>query len=206
MRRLAFIAALVVATASGAVGEDHLLSGAQLFREGKFDRAYVEFSVAARLGAGGEASWYAAAALVKLKRSEEAIEAFAAAEQSAPDARDALLDYYRALACYDARLYSCARALLAGVIDQGGPRLDAQARAMSASISRLFAAQPATVALDWYHARGGEALRAGRPVLAAAYFEEAAALAVLRSDRYRLAEATAGVSAARAALPAKGAR
>ena len=111
-----------------AAGEDHLLAGAQLFRERRFQEAYVEFMVASRLGAGGDADWYAAATLVKLQRPEDALEGFAAAERAAPSAADPLLDYYRALACYDARLFLCADALLDGVGDRTGPRISAQAR------------------------------------------------------------------------------
>src|SRR5258708_20102539 len=96
----------VLLAVSGA--DEHLLAGARFFRAGEFARALVEFRVAEKLGGPGEPSWYAAAALVKLGRPEEALEAFAQAEKVAPAARDALLDYYRALACYDAPLYPSA--------------------------------------------------------------------------------------------------
>src|SRR6266851_784207 len=117
---------MCVATGALAAGADHLLAGAQLFRERRFQEAYVEFTVAARLGAGGDAAWYAAATLVKLQRPDDALEAFAAAERAAPSVADPLLDYYRALACYDARLFLCADRLLEGVGDRTGPRIGAR--------------------------------------------------------------------------------
>src|SRR5260370_39787454 len=97
----------VLLAASGA--DEHLLAGARFFRAGNFSKALIEFRVAEKLGRTGEASWYAAAALVKLGRPEDALEAVAQAEKSAPAARDALLDYYRPPACYDARLHGSPR-------------------------------------------------------------------------------------------------
>jgi hypothetical protein len=186
--------------ASGALagGDEHLLAGARLFREGRFQEAYVELSVAQRLGEGGEAAWYVAAALVKLKRPEEALEAFDAASVSAPDARDALLDYYRALACYDARLFLCADRLLASVEKGAGPKVSSQARKLRAEIAAAVSGrEPPVGAIDWYHARGTAALSASQAALAVAFFTEAADLARLRADHYRLAEAGAGLDAAR---------
>ncbi len=61
MRIAAFLAVVCLAAGALAAGEDHLLAGAQLFRDRRFQEAYVEFTVAARLGAGGDAAWYAAA-------------------------------------------------------------------------------------------------------------------------------------------------
>jgi tetratricopeptide (TPR) repeat protein len=167
----------------------HLLQGARHFREGRFSNALVEFKVAQRLGTGGEADWYIAASLVKLGRSEEALEAFAAARRSAPDARDALLDYYHALACYETRLYLCADALLDAVGDASGPRVGEQVRKLRADIAALFRSAPTPASIDWYHARAAQARSARRPVLAARYLEEAARLAERREDRYRLNEA-----------------
>src|ERR1051325_2597844 len=120
-----FVLAVLLA-ATGA--DEHLLAGARAFRGGEYARALVEFRVAEKLAGPGEASWYAAAALQKMGRPEDALVAFAQAEKSAPAARDALLDYYRAMACYDARLYLCAARLLGQVGDQGGPRIAAMAK------------------------------------------------------------------------------
>jgi len=192
----------LVCLSSGVLGagEDHLLAGAQLFRERRFQEAYVEFMVASRLGAGGDAAWYAAATLVKLQRPEDALEAFAAAERAAPSAADPLLDYYRALACYDVRLFLCADALLDGVGDRTGPRIGAQARKMRAEIAALLSSEPSADSIDWYHSRGEEARKGGRHALAALYYHEASALAARRPDHHRQAEARASLSGLRKEL------
>ena len=171
-----------IAATTGA--EEHLFAGARFFREGRFAEALVEFRVAQKAGSG-EALWYAGAALQKLGRSEEAIEAFAAAD---PSGHDALLDYYRALACYDARLYLCADKLLASVGDRSGPRIAALVREVRAKIAVALRGRPSTDAIDWYHQRATE-VGLGRKLLAAAYLEEALALSGLRADRYRAADA-----------------
>jgi len=171
----------------------HLLQGARHFREGRFSNALVEFKVAQRLGTEGEADWYIAASLVKLGRSEEALEAFAAAQKHAPDARDALLDYYHALACYDVKLYLCADTLLDAVGEASGPRVGEQVRKLRADIAALFRSAPAPSSIDWYHARATQARATGRQVLAARFLEEAVRLAGRREDRYRLAEARASL-------------
>ncbi len=196
MKRLALCLALLGLTAATPPDSTpHLLQGARHFREGHFANALVEFKVAQRLGSGGEADWYIAASLVKLGRSEEALEAFAAAQKSAPDARDALLDYYHALACYEAKLYLCADTLLDAVGDASGPRIGEQVRKLREDISALFRSAPVPSSIDWYHGRATQARSARRPLLAARYLEEAVRLAQKREDRYRLAEARAGLSA-----------
>ncbi len=161
--------------ASGA--DEHLLAGAQFFRAGNFSKALIEFRVAEKLGGTGEASWYAAAALVKLGRPEDALEAFAQAASRAPAERDALLDYYRALACYDARLYGCAAKLFAEVGDQSGPRIAELARKARASIEKMFAEPVRQGAVDWYREKAAIAHSAKREALAALYSEEGDALA-----------------------------
>ena len=169
------------------------MAGARHFRDGHFQEAFVEFSVARRLGEGGEAAWYAAATLVKLARPEDALVAFAEADETAPTAHDALLDYYRAMACHDARLYLCAERLLADAEKLAGPRIAAQARKVRGDLVALLAeGPPSLAALDWYHARATRALQGGQPALARLFFAEAAELARLRPDRYRLPEALAG--------------
>ncbi len=170
-----FVLAVLLA-ASGA--DEHLLAGARFFRAGNFSKALIEFRVAEKLGRTGEASWYAAAALVKLGRPEDALEAFAQAEKSAPAARDALLDYYRALACYDARLYGCAGKLFAQVGDQSGPRIAELARKARESIEKMFAEPVTQGAVDWYREKAAIAHSAKREALGALYTEEADALAV----------------------------
>jgi tetratricopeptide (TPR) repeat protein len=177
-------------------GISHLLAGARLFREGRFAAALVEFRVAERSGAGGEATWYVAASLVKLGRAEEALETFERAQATAPDARDGLLSYYQALACHEARLYLCADALLTEVGQSGGPHIAAQAARAREGIARLLTSEPSRTAIDWYLARAAEAQAAGREALARRYRAEAAGLAARRGDRYREAEARGASTAA----------
>jgi hypothetical protein len=168
------------------------VAGASAFREGRYDVALVEFRVAQKLGAA-DAAAYAAAALVKLGRPEEAVEAFGPAE---PKAGDPLLDYYRAMACHGARLYHCAARLLAGVAAQGGPGMSEQAAQTRSAIAAILQAEPSTGTVDWYLARctGAEASR--RPLLAAAYCAEAVELAARRPDGYGRARAAEGLSQA----------
>jgi len=180
-------ALLVVALAAsaGPSADEHLLAGAAAFRDGRFEAALVEFRVAEKLGApdGGA---YAAAALVKLGRAEDALETFA----SSPPGADDLLDWYRALACYDARLYLCADRLLSG-LGRAGPKATAEAGKLHAEIARVLATEPTAAAIDWYLSRC-EAHRAeGRTALAAAYCREAAELGARRPDRHGVARASA---------------
>jgi tetratricopeptide (TPR) repeat protein len=199
---LAAALALALLALPAPAGEEHLLAGARHFREGRFQEAYVEFSVARRLGEGGEAAWYAAASLLKLGRAEEAVGVFGEAEEQAPQARDTLLDYYRAIACHDARLYLCAGRLLASVEAKGGPKIAGQARKVLADLATVLEAAPGVGALDWYHSRATAALQSGQLALARSYFAEAAELARRRPDRYRLQEAEAGVESTRPARKA----
>src|SRR3989442_6358333 len=163
MIQLAVSLAVLLTAVAGA--DEHLLAGARAFRAGQYDTALVEFRVAEKLDRGGEAAWYAAATLQKLGRSEEAVEAFAAAARSGPKAHDALLDYYRAMACYDARLYVCADRLLADLDGKSGPRIEEQARKARAYIAVLFREDPSEATIDWYRARMAEARAAGRGTL-----------------------------------------
>lgn len=189
MKRLALCLLLLSLPLGAQAGPEdgvaHLLAGANHFRAGRFAQALVEFRVAERSGAGGEAMWYAAACLVKLGRVEEALEVFDRAQAAAPEARDALLTYYQALGCHEARLYLCADSLLAEVGQAGGPHVSAQAAAMRADIARMLAVEPSHTSIDWYLARAAEAQAAGREVLARLYRSEAAGLAARRADRYR---------------------
>src|SRR6266702_910665 len=185
---------LLLATPGQPGMEEHLAAGARAFREGRYESALVEFRVAQALGAT-DAAGYAAASLVKLGRAEEAVEAFAVAHESSDDA---LLGYYRAIACYDARLYLCGDRLLGEVGERAGPRIAEQARKTRAAIASELSREPSRASVDWYLARCAERRADGRPVLAGAYCDEAVALAGKRRDRYRLAEA----AAQRAALPA----
>lgn len=165
---------LALLLAAGPAGADeHLLAGAERFREGRFEEALVEFRVAARLGAA-ETEPYVASALVKLGRHEEAVELFGGGDEPGPDA---LIDYYRALACWGARLYGCADWLLAGIGDRSGPRVAEQASRLRALIAVELRRQPSQATVEWYRGRCADERRAARAALAGAYCREAEALA-----------------------------
>lgn len=191
--RLSLILALAIA--AGPAADEHLLAGAGAFRGGRFDAALVEFRVAERLGAP-EAGAYAAAALVKLGRPEEALEAFA----SSPPGGDGLLDWYRAQACYDARLYVCADRLLSRFTG-AGPKAAAEAARLRAEIARVLAPEPARASIDWYLARCHDRRAEGRAALAALYCREAADLGARRPDRHGVAQANAGLARREPAAP-----
>jgi hypothetical protein len=183
--------------AGGQGADEHVLVGARLFRDNRFAEALVEFRVAERLGAA-DARGYAGAALVKLDRPEQALELFEGAG-APPPGRDALLDYYHALACYDARLYACADEILAGVGPRAGPRVAEQAGKVRADIAALLAKPPPTDVVDWYLARSDEHARAGRAQLARAFAREARTLGLRTPDRHGVAVAEARLGRADAA-------
>lgn len=191
---------LTVLLSSPGSGEksaaEHLAAGARAFREARYGEALVEFRVAEALGSA-DAEAYVGASLVKLGRAEEAVDAFSGSAEG----RDPLLDYYHAIACYEARLYQCADRLLANVGARSGPRIAEQASKTRAAISAELAKEPAQPTIDWYLARCAERHDGGQPVLAAAFCREAAGLAERRADRYRLAEAVARL----ASLPSRSA-
>lgn len=186
MHAASLLALLIVSTSAGA--GDHLLAGARLFRDERYAEALVEFRVAERLGAG-DAAGYAGATLVKLARPEEAVEAFAA---DAATARDALLEHYRALAWYEARLYLGADRILARIGDRSGPRIAEQVSKLRERIAAELRNEPSRAAIDWYLARCAARRGEGRAVLAEAYCGEAGALSSRRGDRYRLEASTDG--------------
>jgi hypothetical protein len=176
---------LMVALSAGGGADEHLLAGAGHFKDGRFERALVEFQVAQRLGSA-EAAAYAGATLVELERSEDAVDAFGAAP---PPGADPLLDYYRARACYGARLYFCADAILAGLGDRSGPRIAGHAAKVRAVLATELAREPSEAAIDWYAARCTSARAQGRVALADAYCREAAALRDVRARRARVSNA-----------------
>ena len=186
---------LAIALLLAAGSDGHLLAGARAFKEGRFAEALVEFRVAQKLGSS-DAAWYAGAALQKLGRAEDALDAFASAGAATPDA---LLDYYRALACFDARLYLCADRLLASVGSRSGPRIAGLAQETRAKIAQALQGEPPQGAIDWYHRRASEL--AGRPGLARLFLEEARALAERRKDRYRASDADASLARLRGMRP-----
>ena len=185
------LALLLAAGLSSAGADEHLLAGAERFREGRFEEALIEFRVAARLGAK-ETDPYIASTLVKLGRHEEAVELFGGGD--APGS-DPLIDYYRALACWGARLYGCADRLLAGIGDRSGPRVAEQAARLRVSIAAELRRPPTQAALEWYRGRCADEKRMGRTALAGAYCREAAAVAARRgasADEAASANAGAG--------------
>jgi tetratricopeptide (TPR) repeat protein len=189
---------------AGSSADEHMLAGAQFFQAGSFNEALVEFRVAERTGDDGGAIWYIAATLVKLKRPEDALAEFARAEAKAAAERDALFDYYHALACYDARLFLCADRLLAVIGEGAGPRIGGQARRIRAELAPIGARAPSIATIDWYHARGRVARTASRLALAVAYYDEAGRLASLRPDGYRRREALSQLEALRAPAVSEG--
>ena len=186
---LVLLALLRAAEPGTPASEPHLLAGAEAFRAEAYEKALVEFRVAEAMGSG-EASWYAAASLVKLGRAEDAVEAFVLAERSTRTAADALLEVYRGQACYAVRLYLCADRCFESAAARAGPRLAPQLKALRASIQAALRPEQLAPTIDRLLARAGE-LAETRPVLASAYADEAVALSARAPDRHRQAEATA---------------
>lgn len=172
-----------------AAPEAPLLAGARAFSAGRFEEALRAFREAADQPGGEAARWYCAATLLKLGRTGPALWAFLDAEARAPEARDELLDFYFALACHEAKLYTRAVHLLASVSRHAGPRVAAQAAAVRSEVDRLLATPPALEAVDWYLRQGDEALRGNNPSVARAFFEEAREAARRRAPPYRLDDA-----------------
>lgn len=193
---------LAAATAHADAGADsHLFAGGRHFREGRFDAALLEFRVAGRLGRAGPALWYSGAALVKLGRLDDAVEAFASAEVVDPGGGDAMLAYYRAVALYECHLLVSADRALTTAGKEAGPRIAGEIAALRRKIGTLLVREPEPAEIDAYLRRAEEAAAAARPALAAAFLWEAAGLGERREDRYRSVEARA--SLARLALPAR---
>jgi hypothetical protein len=182
---------------AGTGGEAHLVDGARHFRDGRYEEALVEFRVAAKLGVR-QAPAYVGASLVKLERFEDAVEAFGVGDGAGSDA---LLDYYRALACYGARLYACAAEVLAGVGDRSGPKLAEQAAKIRADIAARLAVEPTPATIEWYATRCAERRREGRTQLAHAYCAEAAALSKRRPAKSDAAASRAPMQVAAGGPP-----
>ncbi|HZA51228.1 MAG TPA: hypothetical protein VE549_10835 [Myxococcaceae bacterium] len=198
---LALLGILVVvpSRAAGSAADAHLLAGAKHFRDGRFAEALVEFRVAERLGAEGEAVWYTAAALLKLGRAEDAVENFLRAQEVASGVGDSLLEYYRAMAMYEARLYLSADRILGRLAAEVGPRIAEQVREVRGRVATALSSVPDTAAIDWYLDRAQRAVREDRGRLAKAYVDEAQALSSRRQDRYRSADLAAMELRARSA-------
>ena len=187
------LALFLAAAPSSAGADEHLLAGAQRFREGRFDEALVEFRVASRLGVEGTDP-YIASTLVKLGRYEEAVELFGGGDAPGPDA---LIDYYRALACWGARLYGCADRLLAGIGDRSGPKVADQAARLRADVAGDLRRTPSQTTVDWYRGRCADEKRVGRAALAEAYCREASALAARRGNAAGAVDSRAAAAGSR---------
>jgi tetratricopeptide (TPR) repeat protein len=188
----AIVLAVGLASSTEARAEDPVVQGARSFQAGRFAEALVEFEVAERQEGAGEATWYAAAALERLGRPEDALETFYRAEATAPEARDALLDYYFALALYEARLYLAADAMLERITEHAGKKVAAQAARVRADLRALLQKEPPASAIDGYLLMAGDAEKRSRWRIAEAYYREAVELGRKLSTPHRVEEATAG--------------
>lgn len=177
-----------ILASTGPDADEHLVAGANAFREERFAVALVEFRVAQSLGSP-DAAAYAATTLVKLNRPEEAVEAYGPGD--APG-QDALIDYHRGVACYGAQLFQCADRLMASVGDRAGPRVAELVASIRAKIATELASTPSDATIDWYMARCAAEREAKHLNLATAYCREAAGLSKRRNDHYRRSEAEAG--------------
>ncbi|MDP3154221.1 MAG: hypothetical protein Q8N23_16210 [Archangium sp.] len=188
--------ALVVTSASAfaADGDAHVLAGARAFRAGQWAEALVEFRVALKLGAPASVRWYEGAALARAGRFEEAVGSFELAWESAPAGRDPLLDYYRALSCFELRLWGCVVEVTSELERSGGPRIQQQVKVMADEARQLLSSEPPRDAIDACFTRARATLS---PSLARAWFREAARLGSLRSDAFRVEEAERAASAAK---------
>ena len=201
--RPAVLALLVAAGTAVPPSESHLVAGAEAFRAEAYEKALVEFRVAEALGSS-EASWYAAASLLKLGRAEDAIEAFVVADRSNRSAGDALLEVYRGQACYAAQLFLCADRWFDSAGSRAGPRLALQLKALRTAIRDALQTGQLEPAIDRFLDRAVE-LRGTRPALAFAFAEEAAALSSRSQTRHRQAEATT-LASRLSAPPQRGSR
>jgi len=174
-------------TASSA--DEHLLSGATAFQQGRYDKALVEFKVAKTLGTDDDVLWYIAATLVNLKRHSEGLETFLQAQAKVPRGRDALLDYYEAVASYELKLYHRAETLLTRVGRQAGPRVAGQAEKLRTLLAPIFKEQPEKKNIDWYLDQARAFTETKRSALAVVFLEEGLQLAQRHPTCHRCEEA-----------------
>ena len=184
---MGWVLASAVSAAQPAPSADaHVLTGARAFRDGDWATALVEFRVALKLGAGPGVHWYEGAALARAGRFEEAVGAFEVAQELAAAERDPLLDYYRALACFEAHLWGCVAEVTEGLQRSGGPRIQQQVVKMAEEAKQLLSTEPPKSAIEACFAR---ARAASSAALARAWLREASRLSALRADRFRADEA-----------------
>jgi tetratricopeptide (TPR) repeat protein len=170
----------------------HVLAGARAFRAGEWADALVEFRVALKRGAPPSVHWYEGATLARAGRFEEAVGAFQLALELAPAERDPLLDYYRALACFETHLWGCVAEVTAELERTGGPRIQQQVASMASEAKQLLAREPPHEAIDACFSRASAASSA--PV-ARAWLREAARLGRRRADGWRVEEADRAAAA-----------
>lgn len=177
---------LVASVARAELPDAHVLAGAKAFRAGEWSEALVEFRVALKLGAGPLVHWYEGATLVRANRFDDALAAFQLALELAPGEGDALLQYHRALACYETRQWACVQLVTAELRRNAGPRIQQQVERLATEASAVLALPPPREAIDACFTR---ARAADGAALKRAWLAEAARLARLRSDRWRFEEA-----------------
>jgi tetratricopeptide (TPR) repeat protein len=189
---------MVVLASLGAfaqAGADaHVLSGARAFRNGEWAAALVEFRVALKLGAPASVRWYEGAALARSERFEEAVGSFELAFEQAPSARDPLLDYYRALSCFELQLWGCVVEVTSELERTGGPRVQQQVKVMAGEAKQLLSTEPPPAAIDACFTRSRAA---GSPSLSRAWLREAVRLGKRRADAFRVNEAEQALSGAK---------
>lgn len=185
--------ALVSASAL-AQSDAHVLAGAKAFRAGEWAAALVEFRVAIKLGAPASVRWYEGAALARAERFEEAVGSFELAFEQAPGSRDPLLDYYRALSCFELRLWGCVVEVTAELERTGGPRVQQQVKVMAGEAKLLLAVEPPREVIDACFTRSR---LAGSPALGRAWLKEAVRLGKRRGDTFRVSEAEQALSGAK---------
>lgn len=180
--------------ASADEADAHVLAGARAFRAGDWAVALVEFRVSLKLGAPPSVRWYEGAALARSGRFEEAVGVFELAFELAPAERDPLLDYYRALACFETRLWGCVVEITGTLERTGGPRIQQQVAAMASDAKQLLSGEPPRDAIDACFVR---ARAAASGPLARAWLREAVRLGARRADRWRVDEALKDAATAR---------
>lgn len=178
--------------ADGAATARHLLQGVRAFKAEHYDEALVELRMVARApDAPANLAFYLGPTLYKLQRYDEALQVFAAS--SAP--RDALTDFYVGQTYYQLRLFRKARAVFSELRASGlGPALREAAGRYLAIVDAVYQAPPPVASIDYYLAEG--AARAGDPVVAAEYFDEARQVEALAREPHRHLEILEALAAA----------
>ena len=185
---------LLSASALAQESDAHVLAGAKAFRAGQWAAALVEFRVALKLGAPPSVRWYEGAALARAERFEEAVGSFELAFEQAPGSRDPLLDYYRALSCFELRLWGCVVEVTSELERTGGPRVQQQVKVMAGEARQLLAVEPPREVID---ACFTSSQLASSPALGRAWLKEAARLGRRRVDAFRVSEAEQALSGAK---------